>query len=308
MKSLPSRFVATLALFGYAVMAFAQQPQFADPIWAASSDAALSKHVKVIRNSQPTNYLLYSLDLADLKKMLLNAPLRGPGATAPVIVKFPNSAGVLEQYEVYETPIMEPALAAKYPMIKTYTAQGVQDPTAYMKLSITQYGLHTFTLSGKRATTYIDPFTEDTKYYIVYDRTVITSNPTSYQCLMGMPSTPTSLNKSVSGGLQGKSANDQIHRTFRLALSCTAEYGNYFANTGTELADIQAAMAVTMNRVNGVYEIDLAVDMVLVANNDQIIYWGNTGADPWSGEWNSTTQTEIDSKIGNANYDIGHNY
>ncbi|HIA06134.1 MAG TPA: propanediol utilization protein, partial [Flavobacteriales bacterium] len=125
---------------------------------------------------------------------------------------------------------------------------------------------------------------------------------------MGVPSTPSSLNKSISGGIKSQSANDQIFRTFRLALSCTAEYGNFFANTGTELADIQAAMAVTMNRVNGVYEIDLSVTMQLVSNNDLIIYWGSTNSDPWTNEWNNTTQTEIDNKIGNSNYDIGHNF
>ncbi|MBL4658096.1 MAG: hypothetical protein JKX73_08865, partial [Flavobacteriales bacterium] len=308
MKSLPSRFVATLVLVAYALLAFPQQPLSADPIWVKTTLAQMGKHVKVDRNTHPSKHILYELELADLQKMLQKAPLRGPNATKPIIVQFPNSAGVLEDYKVYESPIMEPALAAKYPMIKTYVAQGIQDPTAYMRFSVTQYGLHTFTLSGKRSTTYIDPYTKDTKYYIVYDRTSITGNPMAHKCLMGMPSTPTSFNKTVAGGIKLSSTNDQKLRTFRLALSCTAEYGNYFANTGTELADIQAAMAITMNRVNGVYEIDLATNLVLVANNDLIIYWGSTGSDPWSGEWNSTTQSEIDSKIGNANYDIGHNF
>jgi hypothetical protein len=39
-------------------------------------------------------------------------------------------------------------------------------------------------------------------------------------------------------------------------------------------------MAITMTRVNGVYENDLAITMVFVANNDAVIYFGATNSDP----------------------------
>ena len=51
-------------------------------------------------------------------------------------------------------------------------------------------------------------------------------------------------------------------RTYRLAQSCTGEYGALFMGTGTvaqQKANVQAQMAITMNRVNGVYERDLAI-------------------------------------------------
>ena len=307
MNSLPSRIYALSVLCCITLPVWSQQVLTSNTLWKPVTDVVLQNKQKVNRHIDPSSYLLYELNLKNLKSQLVNAPLRGQNIIKPIILSFPNSAGALEPYEVFESPILDPVLAAKYPMIKTYVAQGIADPTAYMRFSVTQFGLHTFTLSGKRSTTYIDPYTEDRNFYIVYDRDAITKDPTAWQCLMGVPSTPSSLNKSISGGIKSQSANDQIFRTFRLALSCTAEYGNFFANTGTELADIQAAMAVTMNRVNGVYEIDLSVTMQLVSNNDLIIYWGSTNADPWSNEWNNTTQTEIDNKIGNANYDIGHN-
>ena len=96
-----------------------------------------------------------------------------------------------------------------------------------------------------------------------------------------------------------------------MALSCNAEYGNLFAGTGTltqQKANIQAQMVISMNRVNGVYERDFAITMVFVPNNDLIIYLGNTSADPWSNEFNTTTAQTIDAAIGITNYDIGHNF
>ncbi len=263
---------------------------------------------KLQRNTIPAFYKVYNLDLNQLKNTLVGISLRGVSRYPQyAYVDFPNSDGELEQFKVLESPIMHPDLAAKFPNIKTYVAQGIDDPTAYMRFSITKYGLHCFTLSGTGPASYIDPYTLDQKKYIVYDRSSITKDPLNFQCLMGNVPPPPSM-KTSGGSPKPASANDQIFRTFRLALSCTAEYGNFFANTGTELADIMAAMTVTMNRVNGVYEVDFSVTLQMVSNNDLIIYWGNTSADPWSTEWNNTTQTEIDSKIGDANYDIGHNF
>jgi hypothetical protein len=66
-------------------------------------------------------------------------------------------------------------------------------------------------------------------------------------------------------------------------------------------------MVVTMNRVNEVYERDLAITMQLVPDTNKIIYL-SPSSDPWDNEYNSTTQSVLDDVIGDANYDIGHNF
>ncbi|PCH98282.1 MAG: hypothetical protein COB85_01855 [Bacteroidetes bacterium] len=276
-------------------------------LWMAAGAQAANVN-KLQRYTIPASYKLYTLNIDELKFALRGASHRGVGAHPNyVYIDFPNSSGVLQKFKVLESSIMHPDLAVKYPGIKTYVAQGIDDPTAYMRFSITKFGLHCFTLSGTGPACYIDPYTNDRKKYIVYDRSSISKDPLNFQCLMGNVQPPPAM-KTNGGQPKTSSANDQIFRTYRLALSCTAEYGNYFANTGTELADIMAAMTVTMNRVNGVYEIDFSVTLQFVPNMDTIIYWGSTSADPWSTEWNNTTQQVIDDQIGDGNYDIGHNF
>ena len=64
-----------------------------------------------------------------------------------------------------------------------------------------------------------------------------------------------------------------------------------------------------MNRVTGVYETELDIRMVLVANNINIVYT-NASTDPYTNNSPSSlltqNQSTLDSIIGSANYDIGH--
>ncbi len=61
----------------------------------------------------------------------------------------------------------------------------------------------------------------------------------------------------------------------------------------------------TMTRVNGVFEKDFSARMVLIANNNTIIYT-NAATDPYTGNLNLQLQQNLTAVIGNDNYDIGH--
>jgi len=275
--------------------------------WTKSSKSAVMHVAKVNRNIQPATSQIFNLDFNAFKTALINAPVRGQAtAKSNVIVQFPTAEGKLESYRVMESPIMEPALASSLPMIKTYVAQGIDDPTAYMRFSVTQNGLHTMSLSGKRSTTYIDPYTNDLSSYIIYDRNSVGTDPQPFECLTDQGELP-SLKRRELNGLEA--VDDQKFRTFRLAQTCTAEYGNIFATTpGSEFNDIMAQMIITINRVNSVYEIDLGITLIFIANQSALVFWGSTSADPWSGEYNTTTQNFLNSTIADGDYDIGHNF
>lgn len=276
-------------------------------IWKPIRETELSSEPKVRRSSFPTHYELFQLDLNSLKTALLAAPMRDVKGKSKLIIELPNTQGQLEHFRVVETPCMEPALAAKYPMIKAYAAQGIEDPTATARFSVTQFGLHSMTLSGEKSTVFIDPYTEDRANYIVYSKSSLVKDSNNFACLTEQGIELPSLKSSNSM----LSTDDKKLRTYRLAQSCDAEYGNIFAGSGTDAqkrANIQAQMALTITRVNGVYEKDLAITLIFIANNDQLIYYGDVNSDPWNGEYNTQTGITIDGTVGFDAYDIGHNF
>ncbi|WP_051224264.1 reprolysin-like metallopeptidase [Flavobacterium tegetincola] len=293
-----------IALFSMA-LSFGQSP------WTKTNAQKIDMLEKVNRNSNPTTFHLFHLNLDLFKQQLSGAPVRGEFVgRSKKIMYLPTEAGNVERFYVMETPIMEAKLARKFPMIKSYAAQGVDDPSAVARFSVTQLGLHSMTFASGKSVLYIDPYTEDRANYIIYSKSAISDTPQDFECLIADDIALPSLEQATLSANSVAAADDSKLRTYRLALSCTGEYGAIFAGTGTteqKKANIQAQMALTMTRVNGVYERDLAITMIFVANNDLLLYFNGT-TDPWVGEYNVKTGQTIDATIGFASYDIGHNF
>jgi hypothetical protein len=192
-------------------------------------------------------------------------------------------------------------LQAKYPNIRSYAGQGIEDPSEVIRFSVSPQGLQSMTLSTNQKATFIEPYTEDALYYTVFDRSQKKDTDDGFVCEV-----TNEMNKTLNKGASTmKNADDSILRTYRLAMSATGEYTAYHG--GTKAAAL-AAMNATMTRVNGVFENDFNVTMVLIANTDAVIYT-NSSTDPYGStttNYNSQLQSTLTSVIGEANYDIGH--
>lgn len=266
------------------------------------------------RDSQPQQFLLYSLDMIALKAKLAAAPSRNNiSQESNVIIAFPNAAGEMENFRIYEASVMAPELAAKHQEIQSYVGLGVDDKTARIRFSTTIFGLHTMTFSGNHDTSFIDPYSKDLKTYMVFNKSSLRTSK-SFQC--DVTDTGIDLSENMPESNTPNRANNSLFKTYRLAMACTIEYAAYHVSAagvggGTlaqKKAAVLAAMNVTMTRVNGVYERDMALTMVLVANNDAII---NITSDTLDNDNTNNilldqNQTFIDGIIGSANYDIGH--
>ncbi len=258
----------------------------------------------------------YTLDVTTLQTQLQQAPLRSSNLKqkSSVTVDFPLDSKTLETFEVFETPVMHPDLAAKYPEIKSYTGKSIENPSNIIKFTLTSFGFHGMILSTK-GTIYINPQDKEVNTYQVFSRKNIKQKDNSFECLVEdmaekIPDVKNKQSKAMN-------ANDGTFRTFRLALACTGEYAQYHVDAagvgaGTDneqRAAVLAAMNVTMNRVNGIFERDLSITMEIVANNDLIIYL-DAVLDPYfnedGGAMLGQNQGAIDTEIGTANYDIGH--
>jgi hypothetical protein len=280
-------------------IAFAQT----DRLWSEGSSKTNSE---VLENK--TNILnpkIYQLDINGLKNALANAPKRlAAGAKSEIIISFPNSDGKLENFKVRENSNFDPQLAAKYPDIKSYVGEGLEDPNSTVYFSISPLGLSSMEIYGDKSAVFIEPYTKDLSTYVVYKKSDKKDNLNTFECTVidvaqkGISSTTLAARPN---------ADDAKLRTFRLALSSTGEYTAYFGGTK---ALALAAMNNTMTRVNGVFEKDFAARMVLIANNDAVIYT-SASSDPYSAaaqmsNWNSQLQSTLTSVIGEANYDVGH--
>ncbi|MFK8101388.1 MAG: reprolysin-like metallopeptidase, partial [Saprospiraceae bacterium] len=104
---------------------------------------------------------------------------------------------------------------------------------------------------------------------------------------------------------RGTSSVGENLRTLRIAVATTGEYTNYHGSA----TDALAAVVTTINRVNLIYEIDLSVRFLIVADNDLIIFTDAT-TDPYNnnsaGNMLNTNTAVLNANIGNGNYDIGH--
>ncbi|MFD1601426.1 reprolysin-like metallopeptidase [Flavobacterium artemisiae] len=248
---------------------------------------------------------LYFTLNSDLLTAKLGAVLDKTTSVNAVEITFPNSEGVLERFSVWESSNFEPELQAKYPEIRSYEGKGIDDKAAKIHFSVAPIGVQTMVFRPEKPTEYIEQNTENKSQYVFFKSTDNAESKMLLEC-----KTANLISESTSNSKTAKTAaNTKQFRTFRLALSCTAEYTTYFG--GTKAAAL-AGMNATMTRVNGVFNKDLALKLVLIANNDAVIYT-DASTDPYSvastganGAWGQELQTTLTNTIGNANYDIGH--
>lgn len=293
--------------------------QNSDGLWSKSSEMASRTTAKIDRKTIPSKFDIYQLNLESLKSKLSNTSLRkGKQINSNTIISFPNEEGKLSKYQVVETPIMEDELQKKHLDIKSYIGKGIENPESIVRFSITSLGLHAMFLNDANNTVYIDPYTLDKKSYIVYSKNSVT-NVEGFQCLVE-ESDLKSKKESPKVSAKNNNADDGILRTFRLVIATTGEYSQFHLNnqgisataTDDEKKDaILSAIVTTMTRVNGVFERDVALTMVLVANTKDVIFL-DAATDGFSNSDASSlineSQTIIDAAIGLSNYDIGHTF
>ncbi len=269
------------------------------------------------KNNLPQN-TLFNLDVRQVKEVLKGSPMRGKSFNSKTgtIMSFPNEKGEMELFKVFEAPIMHPDLAAKYPDIKSYAGQGIDDPTAIIRFSISPKGLQSMRLSSKSKSVFIEPYSTNGDVYTIYSKDQKTEIPEKLNCLVGKDykrSKKKSSNKQIN-------ANDGLLRTFRLAVACTGEYSefhlqdqniDYWESDYVKKGAVLAAMHATMTRVNGIFERDFSISMQLVSNNTDIIFLDSetdqlTDNDSYS--LINESQKVCDEYIGYTNYDIGHTF
>lgn len=312
-------FLAGIASLVFTQVYFAQSITY----WSTAKEASFEK--TGIRQIVPVKYLCFSAELQKLTDVLKTAPLDKEvnASNSSVIVALPSPDGSFQKFRVVESPIMAPELAAAYPNIRTYSIKGIDDVYANGKLDITPFGIHAIVFSPY-GDFYIDPYcVGNTTSYISYFKNDFQKDPALMEPESGPIAAPDNIDGKGSHQIDINNTAPQQRppapcagtqlRTYRLAVACTGEY----AKTATGFASptkaqTLARVVTSVNRVNGVYEKEVAVRLVLVAN-DTVILFTNPATDPFNGNNNAGTlisesQSVITTNIGTANFDIGHTF
>ncbi|SHJ10275.1 Por secretion system C-terminal sorting domain-containing protein [Hymenobacter daecheongensis DSM 21074] len=253
-----------------------------------------------------------TLDVAGLRAALATAPRETQASAAPLVLALPLPDGRTGRFAIREAQVMAPALAAQFPAIKTYAGTGLDDASASVRLDLTPQGFHAQVLTADGKSFYIDPVTRtDAGQYLAFYTNDMDRAAAGPAMTCGFAPSAAELKASearVAAYARSAAAlaSGPVLKTYRLAMAATGEYTTFHGGT---VASALAAIVTSVNRVVGVYEKELAVRLVLVANTDLLIYT-NAATDPYantSGDLAANVAT-INSVIGSANYDIGHLY
>ena len=257
---------------------------------------------------KPEKFNLSAIDIPALKSFLWALPTENTikNRTNSPILTLPMPDGSSKRFYVWQSSIQDPALEAKFPEIKTFAGQGIDDPYATIRFDLTPFGFHAQILSIN-GDIYMDPYARGSNVYNMSYFTNDNRRSSPFRC--EVPDNPNSLQRTGNALAAGPCRGTQLY-TYRLAVSCTGEYAAAVGGTTAPL--LHAAIVTSVNRVSGVYETEFTVRLILIANND-IIEFTNAATDPYTGNNNGGTlinesQTQITNRIGSANFDIGHTF
>lgn len=250
-----------------------------------------------------TEALYFQMDEETLLAQLDGIMLREEGVGFIAELSLPLPDGTFHTYYAKGNRTVHPDLVANYPDLHTYDAYNGDGH--FVKWDITHKGFHAMIFRPGKSTVFIDPAIKNNdEYYIVYTREHFVTDKEK-DCEFTSDNDPLNLLKMPTSGELKEFGTCEL-RTYRLAIAATGEYTQFHGGT---VNDALSAMATTMNRVNGIYEKDLAITMELISNNDQIVYTSTSG-DPYTNGQTfamiNENQSNVNSVIGAANYDIGH--
>ncbi|HEX8462360.1 MAG TPA: zinc-dependent metalloprotease family protein [Segetibacter sp.] len=255
-----------------------------------------------------------TLDTTGLKNLLALSPKEFTAASKsnPAVLIIPMPDGNFKNFKIVETSMMEPGLAKEFPNIKTYSGQGIEDPYATIKIDWNELGFHAMILSPINGTVLIDPSTPESKTsYLSFKKSDIAPKSPFTEGEFGINKAELAQIKTAARGVAASCIAGTL-RSYRLAVACTGEYARAVGGTSVTVAQALSAIVTSVNRVNGVYETEVDIRLVLVGNNKDIVFI-NPDTDSFAGNSSGNilideSQKVITEVIGTANFDIGHTF
>ncbi|HEX3895147.1 MAG TPA: zinc-dependent metalloprotease family protein [Rudaea sp.] len=255
-------------------------------------------------NAPLRSYRALTLDVNPLRAQLQRAPDEH-SATPAVKLDLPMPDGTAQPFAVWRAQPMAPELAARYPQIRSYVARAIDHPEIEARLDDSPHGFSAM-IRSPHGVTMVQPVQlGNVSRYISFRREDLGKSVDPFHCLLDSAASA-AYDLFDTAAATPQTTTGASVRTYRLALAATGEYTQFFGGT---VEDGLAAIVEAVNRINGIYLTDFAVQFQLVANDDNLVYI-DPDTDPYTNDDGGTmlgeNQSNMDSVIGSANYDFGH--
>ncbi|MGE5944015.1 MAG: reprolysin-like metallopeptidase [Flavobacteriales bacterium] len=303
-------FSIAMFLFGFSVVA---QNSSWKKLQSIKNSEKITKY-----NLNSNSVTFFELNTVSLKQTLTQVSKRTSKTKRHnTIITVPGENGELESFNIFEASVFSPELAEKFPDIKSYVGYSLKNPNARIRMSVSHLGIKTMVSYVGKSTVFMEPTSRNSNQYILYskDSKINSRDPFECQTIDALNETLNKNSDISKTTVNEGGANNKTLQKFRIAISVTGEYTDYFGGT---VADALAGVNATLTRVNEIFETDMAVTFELV-NAPQLIYTDPV-TDPYSNAdigtdednandsngWNIQLQNTLTSIIGESAYDIGH--
>lgn len=294
MQLRPHPLILCVALLAFLVISFASWAGGTDRYWHEAPDRTLVPHAP-----QPTQYRALSLEQQQMAHYLAQA--HASGAAAAVYLPLPE--GGFSEFTVVDSGTLPKELQEKYPDILSF--KGRDADGRRIRLDMSPLGLQAMVFDPD-GLWLVRPevIAEANGNYLSYRRAKMAMPAMNWQC--GVHGGVPTLDEVTDGMAQIQTQTGIEQRVYRAAVAANHYY--IAAVGGGTLDGGLAATTTAVNRVSEVYEYEMSIQLVLVPNNDLIMY-PNAGTDPFAsndGNVINTSTTVIKNAIGANNFDIGH--
>ena len=249
-----------------------------------------------------------TFNLPELTRALTRVEAKG--ANTSLKVTLPRPDGSNQTFKLIRSTVLPEALSQKFPAMHAYTGEAINDAQTTIQLEITANGVSAQILEpGNRWM--IEPVRAAkagvaTSFFSKHAHSKRSTGFCGVHTEQPLSNSSTVKKNLWQQAPSARSTGETI-RQYTIAVATTGEYGQYHGGT---VEGALSAVVTTINRVSGILKREVAVELVLSPQNDNIIFTDPI-SDPFLGNDDTTillneSQEVIDTYIGSNAYDIGH--
>ncbi len=254
-----------------------------------------------------SNSIYYKLNLRSLINSAKGATPEFRSESSSTQIILPHPDGSFNSYKIYETNLMEPALAKKYSEIKVYSLKSDKDD-ATGKLVVGPHGMSAYVASLENNEQFvIRPISKiDPTQYVVFYSKDDPVNDNEWTCQWDAENAKQHHQNSEASKIIAPNDTGNELRVFRLTITIPGTLSE--ANGWSTKAQVMTGVVSFLAQINTVYERDVAIRFVLPDNADELFFLDDD-TDPFTTDGGGSITEEnvivTNDVIGFENYDVG---